>query len=69
MTRRRWPRYRLTFEAVPPRAREGMAEPVPAEIRVRQLLKHARRALGLKCVLAESLPAAGDQSEGDKRPC
>jgi hypothetical protein len=31
----------------------------PPEIRVRQLLKHAWRALGLKCVLAEPLPPEG----------
>jgi hypothetical protein len=59
-----WPRWRLTFEAVPPRAREDMAAPPPPEIRVRQLLKHAWRALGLRCVRAEPVPPGGGPQGG-----
>jgi hypothetical protein len=62
--KRKWPRWRLTFEALPPRLREGMAQPIPDAIRVRQLLKYAGRAQNLKCVLVERLPDAGEESKG-----
>jgi hypothetical protein len=49
------PAYRLTFEPLPPRP--GDLPPAPVGRRLARLLKHALRALGLKCTLVEKLPA------------
>ena len=49
------PTYRLTF--TPARPRPGEPLPAPVARRLARLLKHALRALGLKCTLVEKLPA------------
>jgi len=48
--------YVLTFEP--------LARPVPPEVRVRMLLKHALRSLGLRCTSA--LPLASDETRNTK---
>jgi hypothetical protein len=56
MKRRRWPRFAVILEAVPPRLREGMATPVPAIVTLRRALKVLGRGFGLKCRWIRELP-------------
>jgi hypothetical protein len=53
----RWPRFVLTVEVRPPRAREGMPEPAPPILRLRVALKALLRAFGIKRIRIE--PACG----------
>jgi hypothetical protein len=57
-----WPRFVLTVEVRPPRAREGMVPPAPATARLRRALKVLPRAFDVACVRIE--PAGADQDAG-----
>jgi hypothetical protein len=59
-------RYQLTLVDHPPRLREGMPEPVPAPVRLRQLVKLALRVFGFRCVEARELDPPG--AAGDRLP-
>jgi hypothetical protein len=57
MSRTRHRRFRLTLEAIPPTAREGMAAPPPVEVRLRAALMCLLRQWGLRCTeMIEELP-------------
>jgi hypothetical protein len=59
----RWPKFVLTVEVRPPKARPDMPPPAPPLIRLRQFLKLAWRAFGVVCIRIE--PADEGPAEGE----
>lgn len=63
--KRRHPRFRFVVEAVPWTLRPGDPPPAPPALRVRALLKHAWRALGLRAVSVEEVRDGPEGNAGE----
>jgi hypothetical protein len=57
-----WPRFTVTVEARPPKAREGMPPPPAPALRIRAWLKVGLRAFGLICTEIKELPPEDGQA-------